>query len=185
MTVQELFNSLKKLIDHNKNETHEELQDHFEDRFTNIGTALVELLAMSSELNGEDKENPDDYFEGINYSLPVAMYIIRRALDEEKALEKQHRVDTSAALTPLDSSGTPDPLEGQTPHQDHLDENYTALSKETIEIHQKNDETLQADDIRIPSQEFIENLTRECLEELQKLDVNNTIDPEQNTSEMS
>ncbi|PCI55459.1 MAG: hypothetical protein COB36_07495 [Alphaproteobacteria bacterium] len=183
--IQEIFNSLKKLMAHHKEESHKELHGSFENQFTNNGTTLVELLVMSPELNGEGKENPDDYFSGINYSLPVAMYIIRRAMEEEKALEEERRVDTSAALTPLDSSGEPDPLEGQTPYKDHLDKNYTTLSAEIITTHQKNDETLQVEDIRIPPQEFIENLTNECLQELQTLDVNNTIEPEQNTSEIS
>lgn len=183
--IQEIFNSLKKLIAHHKEESHEDLHDNFENQFTNNGTALVELLVMSPELNGEGKENPDDYFSGINYALPVAMYVIRRAMGEEEALEGQNRVDDSAALTPLDCSGESDPLEGQTPYQDHLDKNYAIISEEIIAAHQKNDEAFQVEDIRIPSQKFIENLTNECLEELQKLDVNNTIEPEHNTSEIS
>ncbi len=183
--IQEIFNSLKKLMAHHKEESHEDLHDSFENQFTNNGTTLVELLVMSPELNGEGKENPDDYFSGVNYSLPVAMYVIRRAMEEEKALEEQNCVDTSEALAPLDSPGESDPLEGQTPYQNYLDKKYEILKRETIEIHQKNDEMLQIEDIRIPSQDFIENLTRDCLQEIQALDINNTIEPEHNTSEIS
>ena len=183
--IQEIFNSLKKLITHHKEVSHEDLHDSFENQFTNNGTTLIELLVMSPELNGEGKENPDDYFSGVNYSLPVAMYVVRRAMGEAETFEQQNRVDTSEALAPLASSGEPAPLEGQTPHQDHLDKNYAALSAEIIEMHKKNDETLQIEDIRIPSQNFIENLTLGCLQEIQALDTNNTIEPEHNTSEIS
>lgn len=159
--IQELFNSLKKLMDLHKKESHEELRDNFEDQFTNDATTLVELLVVSPELNGENKKNPENYFSGFEYSLPVAMYIFRRTAEEENALKEQ------------------------TSYQDHLDKNYATLAEEVIEIHQKNDETLQVEDIRIPSQDFIENLTDECLHEIQKLNINNVIEPNHNTSEIS
>lgn len=159
--IQEIFNSLKKMMDLHKKESHEELRDNFEEQFTKDATTLVELLAMSPELNGKGKKDPENYFPGFGYSLPVVMYIFRRSADEENALEEP------------------------TSYQDHLDKSYAALVEEIIEIHQKNDETLQVEDIRIPSQDFIENLGHDCLLEIQKLDVNNTTEPEYNTSEMS
>ena len=159
--IQEIFNSLKKLMDLHKNESHEELRNHFEEQFTKDATTLVELLIMSPELNGEGKKDPENYFKGVNYNLPIAIYIFRRTAGEENALEEPAS------------------------YQDHLDKNYAILVEKTIEIHQKNDETLQVEDIRIPSQDFIENLTHNCLLEIQKLDINNTTEPEYNTSEMS
>ena len=174
--IQELFNKLKIMINNHGKEEHQIIHDDFESQFGKSGQTLVELIALSPDLNGEDKENPEDYYEGLNYSLPIIMYVMHRSLGEGEALEEQRRADTSASLSALDTLNEPDPLDGQTPYQDHLNNNYTTLVKEIIETHQKHDETLKIEDIRVPSQEFIENLTNDNVFEIIALnpDIENT-----------
>ncbi|PCJ99085.1 MAG: hypothetical protein COA45_06485 [Zetaproteobacteria bacterium] len=164
--IQELFNKLKVMINNHGKEEHQIIHDDFEAQFGKSGQTLVERIALSPELNGEDKENPEDYYEGLNYSLPIIMYIMKRTMEEEEALEEQGYADTSASLSTLDTLNEPDPLDGQTPYQDHLNNSYTALTEEIIETHQKHDETLKIEDIRIPSQEFIENLTNDNISKI-------------------
>ncbi len=185
--IQEIFNALKELIFHNETNENQEVHDNFTERFGVIGKTQVEMIAMSPELNGQDKENPEDYFEGLGYSLPIAMYMMRRSLDEAEILEEQGNIDISESLSALDGTGESDNNEIEQPYQVHLDNNYEILVKEIKQTHVKFDDTLDPESISIPSQDFIENLTNKSIEHIVETDkdLENDIDHGSNNDTIS
>lgn len=157
--IQEMFNTLKDLILHNESDENQEIHDDFVEKFDQHGKTQVEMIAFSPELNGEGKDNPEDYYEGLGYSLPITMYMMKRAMKEDDVLDEQHYIDTSETLVQLNVFSNLDSYEGNGPYQEHLNGLYKSLVDEIKRTHIKLDDTIDPENIRIPSQYFIENLT--------------------------
>lgn len=164
--IQEIFNTIKDLIFHNESSENQEVHDVFDKIFGENGKMQIEMIAVSPDLNGQDKDNSEDYYEGLGYSLPVVMYMMRRSINESDALEEQKDIDISESLIPLDSTGGSNYDDNKSPYHAHLDDNYEILAREIKQAHIKFDDTLKTEDIRIPSQNFIESLTSNHIQKI-------------------
>ena len=60
------------------------LRSAFSENFGKDGDKILGKLVTSEELNGGDNpSNPESFFPGMEYSIPLSFYFARRALDTE------------------------------------------------------------------------------------------------------
>tara|TARA_R110001592_G_scaffold3525_11_gene19895 strand:+ start:13072 stop:13593 length:522 start_codon:yes stop_codon:yes gene_type:complete len=74
----------------NSQESLQRLKDQFEEHFGKDGNLHLATVATDPEFNGAGKDNEEDYYPGLHFSLPLALYLARRTLDThepEKAYE--------------------------------------------------------------------------------------------------
>lgn len=60
------------------------LRKEFSERFGSEGDQIAGALAASKDYNGgEEPGNPEEYFPGMEYSIPLIFYFAKRAMDKE------------------------------------------------------------------------------------------------------
>lgn len=64
-------------------EQNEKLRLAYKDRYGKEGSQTVNALVVSEKLNGGENPDPDKHFPSLTYSLPLALYFMRRAIDVE------------------------------------------------------------------------------------------------------
>ncbi len=105
------------------------LRQEFQNRFGKEGEAHLVSVIVSKELNGGDNpENPDDFYPGLEYSLPLSMYIMRRALDTDSDKDS-YDIFTNDVQAVANKNGTEI---NRLPTKEHV-ENLTAEAIENIQ----------------------------------------------------